>query len=263
MGDDMDKVKEVDNGFNHGITLVERKNIVISGVKKIESFDSEEFLMETTLGYLVIKGNELEIIKLDTYQGNVSIKGKIDSMVYLDSNNNIKYKVTTLYGDILYSEDNLDYSCSWLPFRSFIKYDCFNTNSVELSNLLNDNYIKDYILNHGSIYDKDNMLYDSFIYNKANDKLCYFPRYTLKVIDNNNQEHKFDFNNIKLINYCDDKIFALELSSELKNTSLIKVFEYYNLIIDNVYEYSYSDSEIHEIVNNYINEFHKGISSRR
>ena len=49
MGDDMDKVKEVDNGFNHGITLVERKNIVISGVKKIESFDSEEFLMETTL----------------------------------------------------------------------------------------------------------------------------------------------------------------------------------------------------------------------
>ena len=43
--------------------------------------------METTLGYLVIKGNELEIIKLDTYQGNVSIKGKIDSMVYLDSNN--------------------------------------------------------------------------------------------------------------------------------------------------------------------------------
>lgn len=83
----MDKVKEVDNSFNHGITLVERKNIGISGVKKIESFDSEEFLMETTLGYLVIKGSELEIIKLDTYQGNVSIKGKIDSIMYLDGNN--------------------------------------------------------------------------------------------------------------------------------------------------------------------------------
>lgn len=83
----MDKVKDIDSSFNHGITLVERKNIGISGVKKIESFDSEEFLMETTLGYLVIKGNELEIIKLDTYQGNVSIKGKIDSLMYLDSNN--------------------------------------------------------------------------------------------------------------------------------------------------------------------------------
>lgn len=92
----MDKVKEVDNGFNHGITLVERKNIGISGVKKIESFDSEEFLMETTLGYLVIKGSELEIIKLDTYQGNVSIKGRIDSIMYLDNNNNKKENESSL-----------------------------------------------------------------------------------------------------------------------------------------------------------------------
>lgn len=81
----MDKVKDMDVGFNHGIQLAERKNIIISGVKKIESFDNEEFLMETTLGYLVIKGNELEIIKLDTYQGTVSIKGKVDGLNYLDS----------------------------------------------------------------------------------------------------------------------------------------------------------------------------------
>ena len=31
----MDKVKEIDNGFNHGLTIAERKSIVISGVKKI------------------------------------------------------------------------------------------------------------------------------------------------------------------------------------------------------------------------------------
>ena len=80
----MDKVKDVDNGFNHGLTIAERKNLVVNGVKKIDSFDNEEFLMETTLGYLVIKGSELEIIKLDTYQGNVSIKGRIDSLMYLD-----------------------------------------------------------------------------------------------------------------------------------------------------------------------------------
>lgn len=83
----MDKVKEIDNGFNHGLTIAERKSIVISGVKKIENFDNEEFLMETTLGFLVIKGSDLEIIKLDTYQGNVSIKGRIDSLVYLDEVN--------------------------------------------------------------------------------------------------------------------------------------------------------------------------------
>ena len=230
-----------------------------SNKEKLEYTDLNEIMNNLVPKVLY---NDVPILINGNLIGNYNIND-LAVNYYLDSNNNIKYKVTTLYGDILYSEDNLDYSCSWLPFRSFIKYNCFNTNSVELSNLLNDNYIQDYILNHGSIYDKDNMLFDSFIYNKANDKLSYFPRYTLKVIDNNNQEHKFDFNNIKLINYCDDKIFALELSSELKNTSLIKVFEYYNLIIDNVYEYSYSDSEIHEIVNNYINEFHKGISSRR
>ena len=81
----MDKTREFDNSFSHGITVTERKNIVISGVKKIESFDNEEFLMETVMGYLVVKGTELEIIKLDTYQGNVSIKGHIDSFVYIDN----------------------------------------------------------------------------------------------------------------------------------------------------------------------------------
>lgn len=84
----MDKVREIEASFNHGITLAERKNVVVTGVKKIESFDSEEFLMDTTLGYLSIKGSDLEIIKLDTYQGNVSIKGKVDSMQYTDSGMN-------------------------------------------------------------------------------------------------------------------------------------------------------------------------------
>ena len=81
----MDKVKDIEADFNHGITLSERKNVIVTGVKKIESFDNEEFLMDTTLGFLQVKGHELEIIKLDTYQGNVSIKGIIDSMNYMDN----------------------------------------------------------------------------------------------------------------------------------------------------------------------------------
>lgn len=80
----MDKVKELEN-FNHGLSIAERKNIIVTGVKKIESFDNEEFLMDTTLGFLSIKGSGLEIIKLDTYQGNVSIKGQIDSLIYMDN----------------------------------------------------------------------------------------------------------------------------------------------------------------------------------
>ena len=69
---------------NHNINITGRKNINITGVKKIENFDENEFLLETNMGYLLIKGNNLEIIKLDTYQGDVSIKGKIDSLMYID-----------------------------------------------------------------------------------------------------------------------------------------------------------------------------------
>lgn len=71
--------------FNHNITVTERKNIVISGVKKIDNFDNQEFLLETTMGYLLIKGTDLEIIKLDTYQGNVSIKGNFNNLNYTES----------------------------------------------------------------------------------------------------------------------------------------------------------------------------------
>lgn len=78
--------KELIVTSSHSISISERKNINITGVKKIDSFDNEEFLLETTMGYLVIKGEELEIIKLDTYQGSVSIKGKANSMIYMDNN---------------------------------------------------------------------------------------------------------------------------------------------------------------------------------
>ena len=72
---------------SHNINITARKNINISGVKKIDNFDENEFLLETNMGYLLIKGNNLEIIKLDTYQGDVSIKGKIDSLSYSESTN--------------------------------------------------------------------------------------------------------------------------------------------------------------------------------
>ena len=83
----MDKVENFNTLGGHVVTLSERKNIVISGVKKIESFDNEEFLMETNMGFIILKGEGLEIIKLDTYQGNVSIKGKVNSLSYVENLN--------------------------------------------------------------------------------------------------------------------------------------------------------------------------------
>lgn len=71
--------------YNHGISINERKLIYITGVNKIESFDEEEFLLETNMGYLAIKGSGLEIVRLDTKDGIVSIKGTVDSFSYFEN----------------------------------------------------------------------------------------------------------------------------------------------------------------------------------
>jgi len=70
---------------NHEVKVIDRREIHLSGVKKITSFDHEEFLMETTMGVLLLKGSGLEILKLDTHDGNVRIKGKINSYQYLEN----------------------------------------------------------------------------------------------------------------------------------------------------------------------------------
>ena len=74
--------KEIMNSIAHSITINERKNIVITGVKKITSFNNNEFLLDSNMGFITLKGSDLEIVKLDTFQGNVSIKGTINSFSY-------------------------------------------------------------------------------------------------------------------------------------------------------------------------------------
>ena len=82
----MDKETINMNNYNHSISLLERKTLVITGVKKIENFDKLHFLLDTTMGFIIIKGNDLELIKLDTLSGNLTIKCNIDSLDYILEN---------------------------------------------------------------------------------------------------------------------------------------------------------------------------------
>lgn len=81
----MDKSRELENSFNHAVSINERKNVLITGVKKLENFDSKEFFLESIMGFILIKGEGLELIKLDTFQGTLSIKGKVNSLNYLEA----------------------------------------------------------------------------------------------------------------------------------------------------------------------------------
>lgn len=91
----MDKERQDFTATNQ-LLITERKHINLSGVKKIESFDNEEFLLDTNLGILLIKGENLEIVKLDTYKGNVAIKGIVNSLSYIDENEKNKNKESVI-----------------------------------------------------------------------------------------------------------------------------------------------------------------------
>ncbi len=75
---------ELNNYGSHEIKVVDRTMINLSGINKISSFDEEEFLMESNMGVILLKGEGLEIVKLDTHDGNVKIKGKLNSLAYIE-----------------------------------------------------------------------------------------------------------------------------------------------------------------------------------
>ena len=76
----------MNNNLYSDIKICDRKKVSLTGVKKVVNFNSEEFYLETTLGDVSIKGSELEILKLDTVDQILSIKGKFNSLIYMDSN---------------------------------------------------------------------------------------------------------------------------------------------------------------------------------
>ena len=85
IGGYMESVIDGNNYGSHEIKVVDRSIISLTGINKISSFDDQEFLMESNMGVILLKGEGLEIIKLDTHDGNVKIKGKLISLAYIEN----------------------------------------------------------------------------------------------------------------------------------------------------------------------------------
>lgn len=68
----------------HELILIDREQLQVTGVKDVESFDNEEFLLSTEFGYLNVRGENLHIRNLDLEQGIVAIEGIIIDMGYLN-----------------------------------------------------------------------------------------------------------------------------------------------------------------------------------
>ena len=73
------------NNLKHQVTLVNRKELLIEGVKTIESFDSSEFLIETIMGHMLIRGKGLMLGKMDNDKEELSIKGEVSSIEYISA----------------------------------------------------------------------------------------------------------------------------------------------------------------------------------
>lgn len=66
------------------IQLKDRKRLEVSGIKKVESLNNEEFIIDTKLGLLLVRGKELEMQSLDMDKGNIWISGMVNAIEYID-----------------------------------------------------------------------------------------------------------------------------------------------------------------------------------
>ncbi len=68
--------------IQHQVTLVNREHVTIKGVLHVESFDEREIIMDTEMGLLTIRGEDLNIRELSLEQGNFAVEGLVHSLSY-------------------------------------------------------------------------------------------------------------------------------------------------------------------------------------
>lgn len=75
---------EIYENKNASLILWERKNLNLSGIKDVISFDDLSVYLITEQGNLLIEGTDLHITVLDVSSGHMTIEGTIRSMIYND-----------------------------------------------------------------------------------------------------------------------------------------------------------------------------------
>jgi len=74
----------VEQRGNQKLSLVDRKDLELEGVRHVGSFDEREIVLDTTMGLFFLKGEGLHITKLNLDEGTLSVQGFISSMEYKD-----------------------------------------------------------------------------------------------------------------------------------------------------------------------------------
>lgn len=66
----------------HKLTLNERKNLTMTGVTEVVSFDDSTVILRTSLGTMIVQGRDLQLKTLSLDGGQVAVDGNISSLLY-------------------------------------------------------------------------------------------------------------------------------------------------------------------------------------
>lgn len=69
----------------NNLILEDRKNLMVTGVSDVDSFDEQSIIAYTDFGELTIRGRNLHINKLSLDTGELAVDGEISSMSYSDN----------------------------------------------------------------------------------------------------------------------------------------------------------------------------------
>ena len=76
--------RKVNTGLIQNLILENRGKLSVSGVIDVLSFDDLVVIMETELGLLTVKGENLKINKLSIDTSEVILEGEINNLSYSD-----------------------------------------------------------------------------------------------------------------------------------------------------------------------------------
>lgn len=68
--------------LEHRLTLSERRQLIMTGVTEVVSFDENAVVLLTSLGRLTIHGRDLQLKQLSLDGGQVAVDGTVSAMVY-------------------------------------------------------------------------------------------------------------------------------------------------------------------------------------
>lgn len=66
----------------HKLTLIQRKNMTMTGVTEVISFDENTVSLKTSMGLLTVHGQGLQLKNLSVEGGQVAVEGNISAFIY-------------------------------------------------------------------------------------------------------------------------------------------------------------------------------------